>query len=134
VAPRNDTVERVLPAFRRVRSLPRLLLAACVCVGAAVLLTAVGIGLELLPEEFGLEWNGLPWSEYGLGDLAGGIVLLGLAGALLARIHMRRGGEGAPRSERRLARGLVLVGLVPLVAVAAIVALALAVCSSGACS
>jgi hypothetical protein len=113
---------------------PRLLLAACICVGVAVLITAVGIGLELLPEEFGVEWNGLPLSEYGLGDLAGGIVLFGLAGALLAGIHLRRGGEGAPPARRRLAIALVLVGLVPLVAVVAIVALALAVCSGGACN
>jgi hypothetical protein len=126
--------KRFLASFRRVPSLPRLLLAACVCVGVAVLVTAVGIGLEQLPEEFGVEWNGLPLSEYGLGDLAGGIVLFGLAGALLAGIHLRRGGKGAPRPRRRVAIGLVLLGLVPLVAVVAIVALVLAVCSSGACS
>jgi hypothetical protein len=116
------------------RSLPRLLLAAYACVAVAVLLTAVGIGLELLPEEFGVEWNGLPLSEYGLGDLAGGIVLFGLAAALLAGIHLRRGAESRPGARRRLAIGLIVAGLVPFVAVLAIVALALAVCSGGACS
>jgi len=117
-----------------VRSLPRLLLAACVCVGVAILITAVGIGLELLPEEFGVEWNGLPLSEYGLGDLAGGIVVFGLAAALLAGIHLRRGGEGPSRARRRLATGVLLVGLVPLIAVVVVVALALAICSGGACN
>jgi hypothetical protein len=122
-----------LPAFRGVRSLPRLLLAAYVCVGVAVLITVVGIGLDLLPEDFDAEWNGLPLSEYGLGDVVGGSVLCGLAGALLAGLHLRRGAEGASPTRRRLATALVVIGLVPLAAVAAIVTFALLVCSGGAC-
>jgi hypothetical protein len=116
-----------------VRSLPRLLLAAYVCVGVAVLITLAGIGLSLLPEDFGVEWNGLPLSEYSLGDVAGGIVLFGLAGALLAGIHLRRSGEGASRRRQLLASVLLVLGLVPVAAVAAIVAFALLVCGGGAC-
>jgi len=110
------------------------LLAAYACVGIAVLITVAGIGLELLPEDFDVEFNGLPLSEYDLGDLAGGIVLFGLAGALLAGIHLRRIDDGASPVRRRVATGLLILGLVPLVVVAAIVALALIVCSSGACA
>jgi hypothetical protein len=116
-----------------VRSLPRLLLAAYVCVGIAVLITAAGVGLELLPEDFGVEWNGLPLSEYDLGDLAGGVVLFGVAGALFAGLHLRRSDDGASPARRRIATVLLVLGLVPLVAVAGIVALVLIVCSGGAC-
>ena len=116
------------------RSLPRLLLAACVSVGVALLLTLLGLALGLLPEGSGVEWNNVALSEYDLGDLAGGIVLFGLMGAVLAAIHLGRAGDDAPRWRRRLARVLVFVGLVPLVAVAAIVLLLVALCSSGACS
>jgi len=117
-----------------VRSLPRLLRAACVCLGVALVITAIGIGLGLLPEDFDVEWNGLPLSEYDLGDVTGGIVVFGLAAAILAAIHLVRGGEGATPGARRLAKWLVAVGLVPLVVVAALVALLLALCSGGGCS
>ena len=116
------------------RSLPRLLLAACICVGIAVLLTLLGLGLELLPEGFGVEWNNVPLSEYDLGNLAGGIVLFGLVGTVLAAIHLGRAEDDAPRRRRRLARALVFLGLVPFVAVAAIVLLLVALCSGGGCS
>jgi hypothetical protein len=116
------------------RARPRVLLAACACVGAAVFLTVVGIGLGLLPEGFDVEWNDVPLSEYDLGDLAGGIILFGLAGAALAGIHLaRRKGDG-PRKERRLAVALVVAGLVPFAVAAAILGLLIAFCSSGACS
>ena len=117
------------------RSLPRLLLAACACLGVVVLLVALGIGLDLLPEEFDIEWNGLPLSEYDLGDLAGGIILFGLVGTLLAGIHLgrTRGGSTPPR-ERRLAVVVVVAGLVPLAVAVLIIAMIIAVCSSGACS
>ena len=115
------------------RSLPRLLLAAYACIGVAVLITLAGVGLELLPEDFGVEWNGLPLSEYDLGDLGGGIVLFGLAGALLAGIHLRRTSEGASPARRRLATALMVLGLVPLVTVAAIVAFVVVLCSGGGC-
>ena len=108
----------------------KTLVAACICVGIAVFLTAVGIGLQLLPEGFDVEWNQVPLSEYDLGDLTGGIVLFGLAGAALAGIHLRR---GEPGSRRGLARVLVVLGLVPLVAVATIVGLLVALCSGGGC-
>jgi hypothetical protein len=116
-----------------VRSLPRLLLAAYICIGIAVLITLVGIGLELLPEEFSVEWNGLPLSEYDLGNVTGGIVVFGLAGALLAGLHLRRDETASPR-RRRVAKVLLVVGLVPLVVVAALVAFILALCSGGGCS
>ena len=112
--------------------LPPALLVACLCLAISVLLTATGIVLGMLPEDIGLEWNGLPVSEYGLSDLAGGIVLFGLAAALLAGVHLLRNREEAA-ARRRLARGLLFAGLVPFVAVALIVALALAICSGGAC-
>jgi nitrogen fixation/metabolism regulation signal transduction histidine kinase len=116
------------------RRRPRLLLAACACLGATVFLTLVGIGLALLPEGFDVEWNDVPLSEYDLGDLAGGIILFGLVGAVLAAIHLARSKGESSRRERRLAVVLVVVGLVPFVVVAAIVGLLIAFCSTGACS
>ena len=35
----------------------KALVAACVGTGVALFLTAVGIGLQLLPEGFDVEWN-----------------------------------------------------------------------------
>ena len=116
------------------RRRPRLLLAACVCLGVAVFLTAVGIGIGLLPEGFDVEWNDVPLSEYDLGDLAGGIILFGLAGAALAGIHLARAKGDGSSKERRLAIVVIVAGLVPFVVVAAILALLIAYCSTGVCS
>ncbi len=59
---------------------------------------------------------------------------LGFVAAVLAGIHLartRRGDEGA---QRKLAAGVLVVGLIPLVLTALFVALLIALCSGGGCS
>lgn len=79
---------RERPYLRAAADTPKLLLAAYVVGGIAVVLLALGLLLDALPEEGALEWNGLPLGEYGTGDVWPSILLFSVAGAVCAGVSL----------------------------------------------
>jgi hypothetical protein len=117
---------------RGYRGKPKSYFAALLFGGAAVGLLAVGLVLDALPEEGSLEWNGLPLGEYGTSDLLPTILFLAVVAIGFAGVALRRGAALGPRG-RRLLVGFITVAGVGLAATLAFIALAIAICSSGAC-
>ena len=108
-----------------------LRLAALLGAGALALL-ALGLVLDALPEHGVGEWNGLPLGEYGLSDVWGGILVLGVLAAVCAVVALVR---GRPLSgwQRRIAVGALVLGGVVLGLTLAVVVFAWVLCGSGAC-
>ncbi len=111
---------------------PNGLIAATVLAGLAALLFAAGLLIDALPEETGPEWNGLPISEYGTGDVLGGVLALAVAGAICAAVSLLRAGS-LTGWQRGLAKAIIGLAITAVVVVALIVAFAIALCGGGAC-
>lgn len=102
------------------------------CGTVAVLLFALGLILDALPEDGVGEWNGLPLGEYGLTNLWGGILAFGVLGAVCAIVALVRRRD-LTAWQRRIAVGVVALGATALGLTILVVLFVLALCGSGAC-
>ena len=121
------------PYRRVIQEWPNGLIAAVVLFGVAGVLVLIGLVLEVLPDDAIEVFDWQPIGAYQLEDLYPAIVPLMVAGAICAAVALGRG-KALSRGQRALAGVLLTVGMGVGLFVLLLLALIIALCSSGACS
>ena len=101
--------------------------------GVAAVLVLIGLVLEVLPDDAIEVFDWAPIGSYQLEDLYPAIVPLMVAGAICAGVALGRG-RSLTRGQRVLAGVMLTAGIGVGLVVVVILALIVALCSSGACS